>query len=177
MKPKKITAYHLTAATLRDGSPIPAIGKWLKHDGPVVPCKSGLHASGHPLDALRYAPGNLLHRVELRGNLQAHGDPVDKWVGRERRIIATIDAEKVMRDFAKWCALSVIHLWYPPQVVLDYLCGDDTKRAAARAAALAAARDAAGDAAGDAARAAARAAQRAKFAELVDEAFAPKTKR
>lgn len=57
-------AFHFTGPALRDGRPIPAIGEWLVHDGPVAICNSGLHASRHPRDALEYAPGPLLHKVE-----------------------------------------------------------------------------------------------------------------
>ena len=45
-------AFHFTAATLRDGSPIPPVGAWLEHAGPLVLCESGLHASKRVLDAL-----------------------------------------------------------------------------------------------------------------------------
>lgn len=149
---KVIQGYHFTSDTLRDGQPIPKVGEWLVHDGDVIPCKLGLHASEHPFDALTWAPGNLLHKVELRGDLQSQGDPVDKWVGRERRIIASADAEKMLRKFACDCALSVVHLWNPPQIVLDYLkTQDESKRAAAWDAAWAAEWDAARDAAWDAA--------------------------
>ena len=65
----------------------------------------GLHASEHPFDALTYAPGKMLHKVILRGDLQSHGDPIDKYVGRERKITASMDAEKLLREFARWCAL------------------------------------------------------------------------
>ena len=65
----KRSLYHFTGSTLRDGSPIPEPGVWLKHDGPIVPCASGLHASEHPFDALAYAPGNMLHKVNLREKL------------------------------------------------------------------------------------------------------------
>jgi len=42
----------------------------------------------------------------------------------------------MLRYFARMQALSVIHLWEPPQVVCDYLMtGDEGIRAAARAAA------------------------------------------
>ena len=197
--------YHFTGKTLRDGRPIPPIGEWLEHDGPLVPCKSGLHASAHPFDALKYAlkyaPGNMLHRVELEGDLVLHGDPPDKCVGRRRKIIATIDATSLLREYARWCASQVLYLWDAPQVVRDYLAtGDESLRDAARDAAEAAAWDA-GDAAGaardaardaawaawaaaraardaawaarDAARAAAGAAQRAKFAEMVDAVLPP----
>ena len=159
-------AYHFTnGKTLRDGRPIPPQGEWIEHDGPVVPCESGLHASECPLDALTYAPGNTLHVVELEGDLKPHGDPVDKQVGRRRKILATIDAEPVLREFARWCALQVIDKWDAPTVVREYLeSGDESKRdaawAAAWAAAWTAARDAAWAAARDAAWEAARDAAR-----------------
>jgi hypothetical protein len=143
-KPKMIVGYHFTGEKLRDGRAIPAIGEWLEHDGPVKPCDSGLHASVDPFDALQFAPGNLLHRVELEGDLNSHGNPVDKWVGRRRKITASIDAEKLLREFARWCALQVVHLWECPPVVRQYLdTGDESLRAAACAAASAAAWDAA----------------------------------
>jgi len=148
-----VKAYHFTGDTLRDGRPIPPIGEWLEHDGPVVPCASGLHASAHPFDALTYARGNMLHRVDVEGDLVEHGDPVDKVAGRRRRRLATIDAEPLLREFARWCASEVLYLWEAPQVVKDYLAtGDEATRPAARAAAGAAA---AGEAAGAAAWAAA----------------------
>lgn len=124
MKTKTIRAYHFTGEKLRDGSPLPAKGVWLKHKGAIELCESGLHASTHPFDALKYAPGNMLHLVEVRGDIQYH-DP-DKVVARERRIIKSIDAEKLLRDFARWNARQVIHLWKDaPKVVLDYLKTED----------------------------------------------------
>ena len=180
--------YHFTGDTLRDGRPIPPIGEWLEHDGPVVPCASGLHASAHPFDALTNAPGNMLHRVDVEGDLVEHGDPVDKVAGRRRRRLATIDAEPLLREFARWCASEVLHLWDATQVVKDYLAtGDEATRPAARAAAeeaawaaweaaaagaaARAARAAAGEAAWAAAWAAARDAQRAKWLSMVEQAF------
>src|ERR1019366_595716 len=89
----------------------------------------------------------------------------DKSVATERSYIARVDAEPILREFARKCALKVINLWDCPRIVKEYLeTGNETKRAAAwdaaraaaRAAAGDAARDAAGDAAGDAAWAAAR---------------------
>ena len=163
----EIKAWHFTSATLRDGRPIPEEGKWLVHDGPIVPCESGLHASERLLDALSFAPGNTLHRVTLRGDVTLHGDPVDKLVASERRIDWTLDeatTERVLREFSRWCALQVIHLWDVPEVVREYLeSGDESLRDAARAAAWAAA----WDAAGAAAVAAARAAQNAHLTTLV----------
>ena len=149
--------YHFTATTLRDGSPVPKIGEWLELPASVKlkACPSnkdiadgygGLHASGHPFDALQYAPGSTLHLVNLDGELIEHGSPVDKVAARRRKIVATIDAEPLLREFARKCALSVIHLW------------DDAAWAA------------------KAAKAAKAASQRELFAEMVDAAFLAKLK-
>ena len=166
--------YHFTCDKLSDGSVIPAVGTWLEFDGEPVPCSRGLHASPDAFDALQYAPGYLLHQVELGGIILPHGCPVDKYAAQKRKIVATIDAEPIMRLFARRVALDVIHLWDAPTIVKEYLkTGDESKRAAAwdaaraaawdaaRAAAWAAARAAAWAAAKDAARAAAKDAARA----------------
>jgi len=116
-------------------------------------CKSGLHASRKIFDALRYAPGNTICRVECEDVVEEQDD---KLVCRRRRILWQVDGEALLRDFARRCALDVIHLWDAPEVVVRYLkTGDESIRDAAWAAAWAAAGDAARDTAGDAARAAA----------------------
>ena len=155
-------AYHFTGDTLRDGRPIPAIGEKLTHTGEIVWCKSGLYASHKPHQALQYARGKWLHRVECG---QIEREDGDKFVCRERTILQTIDAEHLLRRFAADQALSVAHLWDMPDVVRDYLTSlDATKRYAVRAAAWAAVRAAAAAAraaAADAAWAAATAARAA----------------
>jgi hypothetical protein len=174
--------YHFIAATLRDGSPIPPIGAWLTVTGEIIPCENGLHASAHPFNALQFSPGNLLHLVELDGEIIPHNN--DKVAARSRKIIATIDAEKLLREFARKCALSVIHLWDAPDVVKRYLeTGDESLRAAAQAAAQTAAQTAAQAAARVAAQTAAWAAAqtaardaawenyRQMFAEMVNATF------
>ena len=149
-----IRAYHFVSTTLRDGRPIPADGEWLEHDGPVVICESGLHASKTPWDALQYAPGATLCLVECEGDI---AEQSDKLVCRRRRIVARFDATDLLRTHARKSALSVIHLWDAPAVVREYLeTGDESKRDAARDAAWDAARDAAREAARAAARDAAR---------------------
>jgi len=156
------TYYHFTGDKLRDGRPIPAVGEWLNHEGQIEMCVSGLHASAHPFDALKYAPGNLLHKVILKDIVEKQDDKV---VARSRKIVATIDATELLRRFARQQALSVVHLWDAPPVVKEYLeTGNEELRAAAWNAVRAAAWDAAGDAAGDAAR--------EQFSTAVDEAFA-----
>ena len=150
-----IKAWHFVGDRLRDGRPIPSDGKWLRHDGRVAICESGLHASRRPWHALQYAPGTVLCYVECRGDIHEYDD---KLVCRERRIIMRADVTETLRFFARMQALSVIHLHRecPPDVVLDYLMnGDESIRAAACDTAMAAAWDAANAAARDAARAAA----------------------
>jgi hypothetical protein len=175
-------AYHFARADNRlgydDNRPI-KIGKTLKVDASrIVPCQYGLHASTHPFDALQYAAGPRLYRVELGGKIIPHGEPVDKYVASERTAIGGgKDASPMLRTFARACALDVIDLWDAPEVVREYLrTGDETlrdaawvaaknaARDAAKIAAWAAARDAAKTAAWDAAEIAARAAAAAREA-------------
>jgi len=179
-----VKAWHFVGDRLRDGSQIPKDGKTLVYPGQPILCERGLHASLSPFYALQYAPGNTLCLVECGGTVLHSGD---KLVCTERTILARMDAEPLLRQFARSQALAVLHLWEPPQVVLDYLMGDDAAgdaagdaawaaawdaaRAAAWAAAWDAARAAAGDAAGDAARAAAWDAAKKEFNDLVAEAF------
>lgn len=186
-------AYHFVGKTLRDGRPVPADGEWLEHDGELELCASGLHASLDPFDALQSAHGSTLCIVELGGEI-AHGH--DQVVATRRKIIKRIDAEPLMLEFARWCALQVIDRWDAPDVVRQYLTtGSEALRDAALAATRDAARDtaldaardaswaaawdatwdaawaAAQDAARDAAWHAAWAAQRAHFLHLVETAF------
>lgn len=141
-------AWHFTGTTLRDGSPIPPIGETLVFKGKIKMCARGYHWSRTPFQALQYAPGPLLHKVRVGGEVIEH-DGDDKGVSSERTILATLDATYLLRRFAADQALSVAHLWKMPDVVRDYLTTlDEDKRAAARETAWAAAwaaRDAADD--------------------------------
>lgn len=156
---KTIKAWHWTSETLRDGSPIPPVGEWVKHEGEVVLCASGYHGSRRILDALKYAPGPFVHRVEMRGDIF---EEKDKMVARERRILWSLDGTDILHSFARRCALDTVHLWEAPEIVIQYLkTGRKDIRAAAwdvAWAAAEAARAAAWAAAGAAAWAAAEAA-------------------
>jgi hypothetical protein len=198
-----ISAYHFAGKTLRNGQPIPPDGVWLEYDGPlpVIMCERGLHGSLDPFDALTYAPGETLCRVQLGGTI-IQGD--DKCVATRRKIVTRVDATSLLWSFARSCALDVVKLWDAPPVVVQYLTtGEESLRAAARAAAGAAAwasawadaryaawasawadaryaawdaaraatRYAAGAAAGDAARDAARDAQKKRFSQMVKDLF------
>jgi len=130
----------------------------------MVPCRYGLHGSSKPLDALSYAKGPIVCRTKHSGKILYHGNPVDKLCSEVREILWWADASQILREFARRCALEVVHLWDAPDVVIKYLeTGDESIRAAAWDAAWAA-RDAAWDAARDAAWAARDAAWDAAWA-------------
>ena len=117
---EKMKAWHFVGKTLRDGSPVPKDGETLVFTGEPILCEQGYHASLSARDALRYAPGNILCRVECGGKII---EDTDKLVCTERTIIQRIDATEMLRYFARMQALSVIHL-YPngtDDVVFDFL--------------------------------------------------------
>ena len=147
----KDTGWHFVGAKLRDGRPVPPDGNWLKHDGELVMCDSGLHYSRRLIDALGYAPGSTICRVEVHG-WEYNGD---KGVAMSRRILWRVDGEDLLRRFARLCALDVIHLWDAPEIVARYLkTGDESIRAASGAASWVASRAASWAASGAASRAA-----------------------
>ena len=127
-------------------------------EGDPILCEHGLHASRRIIDALLYIPGDDVALCEVTlGGIVLHGN--DKSVGTERTIVRMLTVEQtdvLLREFARWCALSVAHLWDMPAIVREYLeTGDKSKREAAQAAAGAGVSAAAGAAAWSAARAAA----------------------
>ena len=157
----EVIGYHFAGATLRDGRPLPRKGDVLTHEGEVVPCESGLHASEHALDALCFAPGARIARVRLSGVVIAHGG--DKYAASVRENLTDYaDATRTLHEFACWCATQTLdreeaagRIVDPRSrravaVKLDWLGGRATDGQ------LAAAWDAAGAAAGDAAWDAAR---------------------
>jgi len=158
---------------LRDGSEPAPVGGVERWDGPVVLCRSGLHACPRALDALKYAPsgapsGTIQVRLVLLSGIVLADD--DKAAASERHILASADCTRELHEFALWCAESVRYLmvdsrsttaltvkrsWLDGQATDDELAAAG---AAARAAVWAAAWAAAGAAVGAAAGAAAEAA-------------------
>lgn len=132
-------------------------GGTIRAEGPLVLCENGCHASLHPFDALLYAPGSMLCRVELGGKI-VKGD--DKLCARSREVLWIADCDHLLHEFACLCAeralkqakvndersyaaIRVKRLWLQGRAT-------DKQLAAARAAAGDAAWAAAGAAAGDA---------------------------
>ena len=101
--------WHFAAAgpngepALRDGSP--ARAGTVKVSGPLKLCVRGLHASACVIDALYYAPGPWLSRVELRGTV-VMGD--DKACAAERVARGYVDVTNVLREFAVRCAVRAL---------------------------------------------------------------------
>ena len=128
-------AWHFVKGdTLRDGQPLPADGERLTYTGELKMCSAGYHASKRIIDALTYAPGTTLCRVE---HSEECIEDTDKLVARWRTVLWRMDTTEVLRRFARECALSVVPLWDAPEVVGQYLTtGDESLRAAAEAAAM-----------------------------------------
>jgi len=141
-----------------------------KVEGEIIPCQYGLHLSPRILDALQYAPGPVVYKVEGSGVIIPHGKPVDKYACSHRTYLdGGINISDVLRKFARLCALDIIHLWNAPGVVVKYMkTGDESLRAAASEAAWGAARAAASEAAWEAAWEAARGKQNFRLTRMVN---------
>lgn len=121
-----VLGWHFVGSALRDGRPIPEDGKILHQEGQIIPCTNGLHASLRLIDALQYAPGSTICRVECSGTIVSQND---KFVASHRKILWRVDGTDLLWDFARECALSVAHLWPSPipPVIKEYLeTGDES---------------------------------------------------
>ena len=138
------------------------VGETLTVAGPIFMCWNGLHACERLLDALAYANGTVICEVALGADAYTEAD---KSVSSSRTCIAMTspeEGERILRNFARWCALDVAHLWDMPEGVRQYLeTGDESVRAAAETAAWTAAGAAAWTAGEAAVRSAGEAAARA----------------
>ena len=131
-------------------------GETLRVEGKPVLCKHGLHASERIIDALKYAPGPILCRVELSDGI-VHGDA--KAVARSRETLWMFNATNALRDFTTTVAEQALmaeraagrepdpRSWAAVQFVRDLLNGkikeEDRKAARSEAWAADAARSAA----------------------------------
>ncbi|UUX50695.1 hypothetical protein NUH88_03125 [Nisaea acidiphila] len=127
----ELLAWHFIDENMRDGRPVPPDGERLEHGAPAALCESGLHASERVLDALIYAPGNTICRVECDG---VAGRQDDKLVCGARTILWRVEGEELLREFARKVALDVADLWEMPDGVRKFLeSGNENLRVAARA--------------------------------------------
>jgi len=77
------------------------VGEPLRVQLPLIMCQHGLHASKHPFDALTYAPGLVLCRVELEGEILRGADKVCAEI---RTVIWQRYMHEEVCEFADWCA-------------------------------------------------------------------------
>ena len=68
---------------------------------PLELCEMGLHGSVDILDALDFAQGALLRRVELGGEIL---EGKNKCCATERRELWRMDVTNILHEFSCWCA-------------------------------------------------------------------------
>ena len=135
---------------LRGSRKVVKAGRTYRVEGPLALCSHGMHASRRALDALTYAPGPVVCRVELLGErLDAHF----KSCARERRVLWIVDATRVLHEFALAVATDALHAADTRGAVVDprSWAAIETKRRWLRGVATDAELDAAWDVARDAA--------------------------
>lgn len=100
METEPVLAWHFLRESRRlryDSDVVVFAGQTLTVEPPLVLCKRGLHGSIRALDALRYAPGPIVCRVEMFGGL-IHG--TDKFVAQHRKVLWLADASEVLHTYA-----------------------------------------------------------------------------
>ena len=122
------------------------VGQTLECEGEPALCYNGMHGSVRLIDALYYARGPIICRVEIEGDI-IEGD--DKLCGRRRTVLWMLDATRILHEFACSCAEDALALVSEPDArsvaaiaaKRRWLAGEitDEELAAAQAAAWAAA--------------------------------------
>ena len=145
-------------------------GETLSATGPIEACSNGMHGSRKILDALRYATGPILCRVNITGDLK---ESDDKIAGRHRKCIWTLDTTMILHEFACWCAEQVLDENSDPRsinaVAVKRLWISGKATDIEMDVAWGAARGAARDSAWGAARDSARGAQEKQITKMIKE--------
>ena len=162
-------AWHFMSKDKRlgyDDGRLVEVGVPLECKGKPALCVNGLHGSARLIDALKYANGPIVCRVEIEGDVI---EGKNKLCGRRRTVLWMLDATDILHEFACRCAEDALALVARPDARIveaiaakrRWLKGEitDGELDAAWDAARDAARDA--EAAALAARAAAQTAARA----------------
>jgi hypothetical protein len=100
----KLLAWHFVAGNrmLRDGSLLvePGYIYSIGAEESVEMCEVGMHASRRAIDALQYAPGPVVCRVRLWGDVR---EDADRLVARHREVLWMADATRELHQFGVWC--------------------------------------------------------------------------
>jgi hypothetical protein len=79
-------------------------GETYSVDGNLILCKNAMHASQLASDALHYAPGPMLARVELIGEKKIDEKYPDKIGARSRKELSKrVNVYKELTEFTSWC--------------------------------------------------------------------------
>ncbi len=107
MNTTKVLAWHFTAGMkLRDGQPL-VVGKTYRHTGELEMCMRGYHASIDIRDALSYAPGFQVSRVECSGDMVKQSD---KLVCRNRKVLWTLEAKAIILKWSMRVATDAVKI-------------------------------------------------------------------
>ena len=87
------------------------VGQTLECKGKPAPCKNGMHGSVRLIDALRYASGPIVCRVDIEGDVI---EEEDKLCGRRRTVLWMLDATQLLHEFACRCAEDALALVAQP---------------------------------------------------------------
>ena len=103
-------AWHFLSEGKRlgfDDGRVVEVGVPLECKGEPALCSNGMHGSIRLIDALAYASGPIVCRVDIEGNV-IQGD--DKLCGRRRTVLWMLDATRVLHEFACECAEDALAL-------------------------------------------------------------------
>ena len=107
-------AWHFLAEDKRLGygdGRLVEVGQTLECEGEPELCNNGLHGSARLIDALRYASGPIVCRVEIDGDV-IEGE--DKLCGRRRTVLWMLDATDILHEFVCQCAEDALALVEQP---------------------------------------------------------------
>lgn len=87
------------------------IGEWKKIGGKISTCQNGYHASKQPLDALQYVAGEIIARVEGRGETDKQSDKTAfsemritkawHWTKKDSVALSIFAAKLTLKNFEK----------------------------------------------------------------------------
>lgn len=101
-------------------------------DGEIKLCYAGLHWCRRPIDAINYASGNVICKVEPLGEIFEDND---KGVSQGRKVLWMSDCSEMLTEFERLVALDLIKMsgWSPRPVIKKYLeTGDERIRSDAK---------------------------------------------